>query len=162
LGKFINSYADVNEFALLPGEQFVQPSYNRWPTSLSNRGAFITINHLVALLLPARIESFFLIMELRKHALMSYRGRPNWPPRWVWLGGKQNERPRGEVGVLKEVSRYPHLSADGLTLVMEYNGSAYMGLLLFDDFAFSRKVHDLLKDLRGRPISEIGSLEVPS
>ena len=39
----------------------------------------------------------------------------------------------------------PHLSADGLTLVMEYNGSAYMGLLLFDDFAFSRKIHDLLK-----------------
>jgi hypothetical protein len=117
---------------------------------------------LVALLLPARIESFFLIMELRKHALMSYRSRPNWPPRWVWLGGKQNERPKGEVGVLKEVSRYPHLSADGLTLVMEYNGSAYMGLLLFDDFAFSRKIHDLLKDLRGRPISEIGSLEVPS
>ena len=128
-------------------------------------GKFINsyeINHLVALLLPARIESFFLIMELRKHPLMSYRGRPNLPPRWVWLGGKQNERPRGEVGVLKEVSRYPHLSADGLTLVMEYNGSAYMGLLLFDDFAFSRKIHDLLKNLRGRPISEIGSLDVPS
>ena len=162
LGKFINSYEHVIEFPLLPGDWVVQSSYNRWPTSPSNCGAFITINHLVALLLPARIESFFLIMELRKHPLMSYRGRPNWPPRWVWLGGKQNERPRGEVGVLKEVSRYPHLSADGLTLVMEYNGSAYMGLLLFDDFAFSRKIHDLLKNLRGRPISEIGSLDVPS
>jgi hypothetical protein len=45
---------------------------------------------------------------------------------------------------------------------MEYNGSAYMGLLLFDDFAFSRKINDLLKDLRGRPISDIGSLDVPS
>ena len=62
--------------------------------------------------------------------------------------------------MLKEVSRYPLLSADGLTLVIEYDGSAYMGLLLFDDFAFSRKIHDLLKDLRGRLISEIGSLDL--
>jgi hypothetical protein len=115
---------------------------------------------MVALLLPARIGRLFLIMELRKHPLMSYRGRPNWPPRWVWLGGKQNQRPRGEIGVLKEVSRYPLLSADGLTLVIEYDGSAYMGLLLFDDFAFSRTIHDLLKDLRGRLISEIGSLDL--
>ena len=124
--------------------------------------AFIAISHLVALLLPAGIERFFLAMELRKHPLMCYRGRPNWPPRWVWLGGKQNERPRGEVGVLKEVSRYPLLSADGLTLVIEHNDSAYMGMLLFDDFAFCRKIHDLLKDSRGRPIAEIGSLDVPS
>jgi hypothetical protein len=99
-------------------------------------------------------------MELRKHPLMSYRGRPNWPPRWVWLGGKKNERPTGEVGVLKEVSRYSLLSSDGLTLIIEYNESAYMGLLLFDDFGVSRKIHDLLKTLRDRPIAEIGSLDI--
>ena len=92
-------------------------------------------------------------MELRTHPLMSYRGRPNWPPRWVWLGGKKNERPTGEVGVLKEVSKYSLLSSDGLTLVIEYNESAYMGLLLFDDFGVSRKIHELLKTLRDRPIS---------
>jgi hypothetical protein len=106
------------------------------------------------------VEGFFLVMELRKHPLMSYRGRPNWPPRWVWLGGKKNERPTGEVGVLKEVSRYSLLSSDGLTLVIEYNESAYMGLLLFDDFGVCRKIHDLLKTLRDRPIAEIGSLDI--
>jgi hypothetical protein len=99
-------------------------------------------------------------MELRTHPLMSYRGRPNWPPRWVWLGGKQNERPQGEVGILKEVSRYPLLSSDGLSLVMEHNGSAYMGLVLFDDFGFSRHIHELLKTLRDHTISEIGSLDI--
>jgi hypothetical protein len=102
----------------------------------------------------------FAFMELRKHPLMSYRGRPNWPPRWVWLGGKKNERPTGEVGVLKEVSKYSLLSSDGLTLVIEYNESAYMGLLLFDDFGVSRKIHELLKTLRDRPISEIGSVDM--
>ena len=99
-------------------------------------------------------------MELLKHPLMSYRGRPNWPPRWVWLGGKRNERPTGEVGVLKEVSRYSLLSSDGLTLVIDYNESAYMGLLLFDNFGFSRKLHDLLRTLRDRPIAEIGSFDM--
>ena len=99
-------------------------------------------------------------MELRKHPRMSYRGRPNWPPRWVWLGGKQNERPTGEVGVLKQVSRYSLLTSDGLSLVMEHNDSAYMGLLLFDDFVFSRRVHELLKTLRDHPISAIGGVEI--
>ena len=84
------------------------------------------------------LEGFFPVMELRTHPLMSYRGRPNWPPRWVWLGGKKNERPTGEVGVLKEVSKYSLLSSDGLTLVIEYNESAYMGLLLFEDFGVCR------------------------
>ena len=46
--------------------------------------------------------------------------------------------------------------------MIEHNDSAYMGMLLFDDFAFCRKIHDLLKDRRGRPITEIGSLDVPS
>jgi len=99
-------------------------------------------------------------MDLRNHPRMSYRGRTNWPPRWVWLGGKRNERPIGEVGVLKQVSRYSLLTSDGLSLVMEYNNSAYMGLLLFDDFVFSRRIHELLKTLRDHPIAAIGSVEI--
>jgi hypothetical protein len=114
---------------------------------------------MAALLLYAKLERFRQ-MELRKHPLMSYRGKSNWPPRWVWLGGKKNERPTGEVGVLKEVSRYSLLSSDGLTLVIEYNDSAYMGLLLFDDFGFCRKVHELLKTSRDRPIADIGNMEI--
>ncbi len=66
----------------------------------------------------------------------------------------------GEVGILKEVSKYSLLSSDGMTLVMEHNGSAYMGVLLFDDFAFFRKIFDLLKTLRDHPIAEIGSLDI--
>jgi hypothetical protein len=106
------------------------------------------------------VEGFFLVMELRNHPLMSYRGRPNWPPRWVWLGGKKNERPTGEVGILKEISRYSLISSDGVTMVIEYNESAYMGLLLFDDFGFCRRIHDFLKTHRDRPIAEIGSLDI--
>jgi hypothetical protein len=35
-----------------------------------------------------------------------------------------------------------------------------MGLLLFDDFGFCRKTHELLKTLRDRPIADIGSVEI--
>jgi hypothetical protein len=32
--------------------------------------------------------------------------------------------------------------------------------LLFDDFAFFRKIFDLLKTLRNHPITEIGCLDI--
>jgi hypothetical protein len=47
-----------------------------------------------------------------------------------------------------------------MSLVIEHNGSAYMGVLLFDDFAFVRKIFDLLKTLRDHPIAEIGGLDI--
>ena len=42
-------------------------------------------------------------MLLRDHPLMSYRGRRNWPPRW--LPGKDigGEELSGEIGALVEV-----------------------------------------------------------
>ena len=81
------------------------------------------------------------------------------PAGFGWVE-KTNERQLGEVGILKEVSKYSVLSSDGMTLVMEHNGSAYMGVLLFDDFAFFRKIFDLLKTLRDHPITEIGDLDI--
>jgi hypothetical protein len=91
---------------------------------------------------------------------MSYRGRCNWPPRWVWVGGKQNNRPVGEVGILKQVSRSPLVSSDRILLVIEYKESMYMGNLMFEDFAFSREVYKLLKGLYDQSISDIGGLNM--
>lgn len=45
-------------------------------------------------------------MQLRSHPLMSYVGYPNWPPLWAWIEGKENKKPVGEVGILKEVIFY--------------------------------------------------------
>jgi hypothetical protein len=99
-------------------------------------------------------------MELRKHPSMSYRGRCNWPPRWVWVAGKHNDRPTGEVGILKEVNRSPLVSADRIVMVIECKESMYMGYLVFEDFAFARQVYKLLKRLYDCSISDIGSLDV--
>jgi hypothetical protein len=42
-------------------------------------------------------------MLLRDHPLMSYNGMPSWPPAWTWIGGVENDHPRGEVGILEAI-----------------------------------------------------------
>ena len=71
----------------------------------SNCGAFITINHLVALFASGRIESFSLIMELRKHPLMSYRVRLTGPLVGSGLAGNKMNAPEAR-SVSSRVSRY--------------------------------------------------------
>jgi len=41
-------------------------------------------------------------MLLRDHPLMSYRVVRSWPPIWTWTDGRENKRPRGEIGILRE------------------------------------------------------------
>ena len=40
-------------------------------------------------------------MLLRDHPLLCYRGVPSWPPTWTWVGGSDNQKPRGEIGIRK-------------------------------------------------------------
>jgi hypothetical protein len=62
----------------------------------------------------------------------------------------------GEVGILTQVEP-PNIPTDRLFLRIKYEGSCYMGCLLFDDSAFCQHIKELLVYLRGRAISEIGS-----
>jgi hypothetical protein len=82
-------------------------------------------------------------MLLRDHPLMSHRGVPNWPPVWTWTGGLENTHAKGEVGILKVATLsnigssyrcYPHIY---------YEGSVYIGCLLFDDRAFCSQLAKL-------------------
>jgi hypothetical protein len=43
---------------------------------------------------------------------------------------------------------------------MYYEGSDYIGCLLFDDRAFCRQIAKLLQGYFDRPIAEIGSLDL--
>jgi hypothetical protein len=115
---------------------------------------------LSCLLISSGMTRGGIIMELRAHPLMSYRNLPNWPPTWVWLYGKKNLYPRGEIGVLREV-RQPDIGAPNrVFLVIEYLGSTYMGCLLFDNNGFCRDVHKLLLRHIGTPVADIGGLDV--
>jgi hypothetical protein len=101
-------------------------------------------------------------MELRKHPRMRYRGRPNWPPQWNVTYGPSKPVPAGEVGILTKVESLSTTpGAPHCILVMQWNGQEYLASLCFDDEQFLHEVVELLRGCLGRPIAEIGSLDIP-
>jgi hypothetical protein len=101
---------------------------------------------------------------------MFYDGEPIWPPKWLWAGRGQNERPVGEVGILEDV--YVSISDPNSTdsvatfsrvyLFIEYRGSSYLGCLPFADPADCRQIADLLSPLCGTTLKEIGKIDLAS
>jgi hypothetical protein len=98
-------------------------------------------------------------MELRAHPLMSHRSRPNWPPVWTQVTKEETKTLRGEVGVLKYVHPNTKLS-NKCFLVVEYTNEKYVGCLIFDDKPFCAQVTALLQRNIGRPIKDIGDLDL--
>jgi len=47
-----------------------------------------------------------------------------------------------------------------LVLTIEYEGRRFIGILFVDDAGFLARLHDTLRSCLGRPLPEIGSLEV--
>jgi hypothetical protein len=100
-------------------------------------------------------------MELRDHPLLSFAGRHSWPPAWTWIGGDQDKYLTGEVGVLKEV-RSPASSPMKCFLVIEHEGTLYMGCLMIGDPSFCRQQTSLMQTQRGKSIQSIGDLDLGS
>jgi hypothetical protein len=99
-------------------------------------------------------------MLLRNHPLMSYHGIPSWPPVWTWIGGSENRRPQGEVGILEELVLSNIRPLDRCFLYIEHEASTYLGCLLIDDEAFCSEVANLLRCYYNHLIAEIGSLDL--
>jgi hypothetical protein len=99
-------------------------------------------------------------MLLRDHPLMRYHRLSNWPPAWFWIGGLENKRPSGEIGIFKSVELSTIEPANRCFLSIDYEGSSYMGCLLFEDHAFCDQIVKLLRGYLNRPIAEIGSLDL--
>ena len=99
-------------------------------------------------------------MLLRDHPLFSYRGVRSWPPTWTWTRGLDNTRPRGEIGILREVVPSHILPADRCFLYIAHEGSEYIGCFLFADTAFCDQIVKLLRAHRNRPVSEIGNIDL--
>jgi hypothetical protein len=92
---------------------------------------------------------------------MSYRGKPNWAPVWVWRRGPKKKEipPRTEIGVLRQVRR-SRVKPEALFLIIEHEANEYMGCLLFDNRGSCRWIHSVLRQHRGYRIEDIGSLDV--
>ena len=98
-------------------------------------------------------------MFLRDHPLMFYKGIPNWPPAWVWVDGRDDKHPKGEVGILRAVLS-SKTQVSRCFLLIFHEESSYMGCLLFDDEIFCRQIANLLRANCNRRIAEIGSIEL--
>jgi hypothetical protein len=99
-------------------------------------------------------------MELRNYPGMTYRGICNWPP--TWTQPQKDEPPktlRGEIGVLAYVLANEKLSSKCF-LVIDHEKERYVGALLFDDLAICRQICWVLKTQTGRPIKDIGDLDI--
>ena len=90
-------------------------------------------------------------MLLRDHPLMSYKGVPSWPPVWTWIDGLEDKHPRGEVGVLRNVTLSNIEPADRCYLYIEYEGSIYLGCLMIDNHVFCGQIAKLLQAPRLPP-----------
>jgi hypothetical protein len=98
-------------------------------------------------------------MELRDHPGMTYHGISNWPPVWTRARSNDIRTLRGEIGTLT----YVYSNCDGshkCYLIIDYEGEQYIGCLLFNDRAFCGEITRLLRIHLGRPIQQIGDLDV--
>jgi hypothetical protein len=78
------------------------------------------------------------------------------------IARRRDRHPKGEIGTLREL-RLPPIQLrplDRVFLVIEFEGSFYMGSLLFEDPTFCLQVERLLRAHCGRSIESIGSLDV--
>jgi hypothetical protein len=82
----------------------------------------------------------------------------DWPPNWIRTEGEGNAKLIGEIGILASVvrSRFEPLTC---YLMMEFQGSSYMGTLLFRERSLSGQVFELLQQHSGDSIQQIGNLE---
>ena len=99
-------------------------------------------------------------MKLRDHPLMSCSDVRSWPPAWLWRDGSDDTKPYGEVGMLREVILSEIEPPDRCFMSMQHMGAEYIGCLLFENSAFCRKISEILREYCGKPIQEIGDIEL--
>lgn len=83
----------------------------------------------------------------------------SWPPTWTGTKEKGHQILTGEIGTL----RYVYASEVFWTkcyLIVEHEGTSYSGPLVFTSHDLAKKITGILRAHIGKPIKEIGELEV--
>jgi hypothetical protein len=71
-----------------------------------------------------------------------------------------NKHPKGELGILRTTLLSKIQPANRCFLLISYEGSSYIGCLMFDDYVFCDQITKLLQRYCNRPIAEIGSIDL--
>lgn len=86
-------------------------------------------------------------------------GMRAWPPLWTNARNDEVDKPRGELGILREVEQNK-LVKEAVFLWIDHEGARYFGGMVFDDASFCRAIFTFLKSQIGVPIQEIGDSDV--
>lgn len=98
-------------------------------------------------------------MKLRDHPALEISGVHYWPPVWMHTQTRPFKRLEGEVGVFTGTKINDDLPS-AIFLLMEFEQQRYMGFLTCGDPGFCDLLDRLLQDHIGRPVKEIGDLDV--
>jgi hypothetical protein len=91
---------------------------------------------------------------MRIRTLM-WRGISMWPPEWTI-----SDQGLGEAGVLEDVYLRRDLKPKLISVVVNHWGDIRKGIMVLEDPALLEAVYGKLKQYVGRPLSEIGDLEI--
>ena len=86
---------------------------------------------------------------------LEWRGLSMWPPEWMIL-----DQGLGEAGVLEEVHLRKDLNPNLISVVANHLGDIRKGIMVLEDPALLEVVYGKLKQHIGRPLTEIGDLEI--
>ncbi len=91
-------------------------------------------------------------MKIRE---LTWKGLQMWPPEWFI-----SDQGAGDDGILADVRVYHGLSPILLRIEANYLGDTRKGIILLEDPGCLDLVYSKLKENIGRPLSDIGNLEV--
>jgi hypothetical protein len=92
------------------------------------------------------------VMQIRA---LKWKGLAMWPPEWTIL-----DEGLGEAGVLEEVHLRQDLNPKLISVVANHLGDIRRGVMVLEDPALLEAVYGTLKQQVGRPLAEIGDLEI--
>ncbi len=86
---------------------------------------------------------------------LKWRALPMWPPEWFL-----SYHGAGEAGVLEDVQFRSDIAPSLITIVANYLGVSRKGIVVLEDLTQLAIVFDKLKENIGKPLTEIGGLEI--
>jgi hypothetical protein len=86
---------------------------------------------------------------------LKWRGLSMWPPEWTIM-----DQGLGESGVLEEVHLRNDLNPKLISVVANHLGEVRKGIMVLEDPTLLESVYAKLKQHVGRPLTEIGDLEI--
>jgi hypothetical protein len=91
-------------------------------------------------------------MQIRS---LKWKGFAMWPPEWMI-----SDQGRGEEGVLEDVCLRTDLRPKLISVVANHLGETRKGIIVLEDSAHLEAVFYKLRQHIGRPLTEIGDLEI--